>query len=38
MTDYADQAPPRREYQEATEAADGTKSIGEAIGYLTRDM
>jgi Putative Actinobacterial Holin-X, holin superfamily III len=38
MTDYADQAPPRREYQDATEAADGTKSIGEAIGDVTRDM
>jgi Putative Actinobacterial Holin-X, holin superfamily III len=37
MTDYADQAPPRREYQDATEAA-GTKSIGEAIGDVTRDM
>ena len=38
MTDYADQAPPRREYQDATEAADGTKSIGEALGDVTRDM
>jgi Putative Actinobacterial Holin-X, holin superfamily III len=38
MTDYADPAPPRREYQDATEAADGTKSIGEALGDVTRDM
>ena len=38
MTDYADQAPPRREYQDTTEAAAGNKSIGEAIGDVTRDM
>ena len=38
MTDYADQAPPRRQYQDATEATGGTKSIGEALGDVTRDM
>ena len=38
MTDYADQAPPRREYQDTTEAPAGNKSIGEAIGDVTRDM
>jgi Putative Actinobacterial Holin-X, holin superfamily III len=38
MTDYADQAPPRRQYQDETEAAGGNKSIGEAIGDVTRDM
>ena len=38
MTDYADQAPPRREYQDTTEASAGNKSIGEAIGDVTRDM
>ena len=38
MTDYADQAPPRREYPDETEAPSGNKSIGEAIGDVTRDM
>ena len=38
MTDYADQAPPRRQYPDETEAAGGNKSIGEAIGDVTRDM
>ena len=38
MTDYADQAPPRRQYQDPTEAAAGNKSIGEAVGDVTRDM
>jgi uncharacterized membrane protein len=38
MTDYADQAPPRREYQNPTEAEAGNKSIGEAVGDVTRDM
>ena len=38
MTDYAGQAPPRREYQDTTEAPAGNKSIGEAIGDVTRDM
>jgi hypothetical protein len=38
MTDYADQAPPRRQYQDETEATGGNKSIGEAIGDVTRDM
>jgi hypothetical protein len=38
MTDYADQAPPRRQYQDETESTGGNKSIGEAIGDVTRDM
>ncbi len=38
MTDYADQAPPRRQYQDETESTAGNKSIGEAIGDVTRDM
>jgi uncharacterized membrane protein YqjE len=38
MTEYADQAPPRRQYQEPTESAGGNKSVGEAIGDVTRDM
>ena len=38
MTDYADQAPPRRQYPDETEATGGNKSIGEAIGDVTRDM
>ena len=38
MTDYADQAPPRRQYPEPTEPAGGNKSIGEAVGDVTRDM
>src|SRR5436190_9494031 len=37
MTDYTDQAPPRREFQEAPETA-GTKSIGEALGDVTADL
>jgi hypothetical protein len=37
MTDYADQAPPRRDYADMPEAA-GNKSIGEAISDVTRDM
>jgi uncharacterized membrane protein YoaK (UPF0700 family) len=38
MTDYADQAPPRRQYQDETESTGGIKSIGEAVGDVTRDM
>lgn len=38
MTDYADQAPPRRGYNEMPETAGGDKSIGEAIGDVTRDL
>jgi hypothetical protein len=37
MTDYTNQAPPRREYQDAPDTA-GTKSIGEALGDVTRDL
>jgi uncharacterized membrane protein len=36
MTDYTNQAPPRREFQDAPDA--GTKSIGEALGDITRDL
>jgi hypothetical protein len=38
MTDYADQAPPRRSYSDIPETPAGTKSIGEAIGDVTRDL
>ena len=38
MTDYAGQAPARREYRDVTEAEAGTKSIGEALGDVTRDL
>jgi putative superfamily III holin-X len=37
MTDYADQAPARREYLDTPEGAGG-KSIGEAFGEVTRDL
>jgi len=37
MTDYADQAPTRREYQDEPETA-GTKSVGEALADVTRDL
>jgi len=36
MTDYAGQAPPRRQYEDVPET--GGKSIGEAIGEVTRDL
>ena len=36
MTDYANQAPPRREFQDASDA--GTKGIGEALSDVTRDL
>ena len=38
MTDYADQAPPRRQYDDMPETAGEDKSIGEAIGDVTRDL
>jgi hypothetical protein len=38
MTDYADQAPPRRQYQDETESTGVNKSIGEAVGAVTRDL
>jgi hypothetical protein len=38
MTDYAGQAPPRREYEDVSDATAGTKSIGEALGDVTRDL
>jgi hypothetical protein len=38
MTDYAGQAPPQRQYREAQEPDAGTKSIGEALGDVTRDL
>ena len=37
MTDYADPAPPRRDSSDIPDAAEN-KSIGEAIGDVTRDM
>src|SRR5215218_4903847 len=37
MTDYADPAPPRRDSSDMPDAAEN-KSIGEAIGEVTRDM
>ena len=38
MTDYAGQAPPRRGYRDTPEIDAGTKSIGEALGDVTRDL
>jgi hypothetical protein len=38
MTDYTDQAPPRRQYGDVAETTGGDKSIGEAIGDVTRDL
>jgi hypothetical protein len=38
MTDYAGQAPPQREYRDVPEPDAGTKSIGEALGDVTRDL
>jgi hypothetical protein len=37
MTDYAESAPPRRPYEDIPETSGG-KSIGEAIGDVTRDI
>ena len=36
MTDYTNQAPPRREFEDASDA--GTKGIGEALSDVTRDL
>jgi hypothetical protein len=38
MTDYAGQAPPQREYRDVGDPNAGTKSIGEALGDVTRDL
>lgn len=39
MTDYAGQAPPRRQYRDVGEPDAGTtKGIGEALGDVTRDL
>jgi len=38
MTDYAGQAPPQRQYGDMGEADAGTKSIGDALGDVTRDL
>jgi hypothetical protein len=38
MTDYAGQAAPQREYRDVPEPDAGTKSIGEALGDVTRDL
>ena len=38
MTDYAGQAPPRRPYEDMPETTGGDKSIGEALGDVTRDL
>jgi len=38
MTDYAGQAPPQRQYRDTPEADAGTKSIGDALGDVTRDL
>jgi Putative Actinobacterial Holin-X, holin superfamily III len=37
MTDYAESAPPSRQYEDIPETSGG-KSIGEAIGDVTRDI
>jgi len=36
MTDYTNQAPPRREFEDASDAE--TKGIGEALSDVTRDL
>jgi len=38
MTDYAGQAPPRREYEGVSEPTAGTKNIGDALADVTRDL
>jgi Putative Actinobacterial Holin-X, holin superfamily III len=38
MTDYPGQAPPRRPYDDMPDTTGGDKSIGEAIGDVTRDL
>jgi hypothetical protein len=36
--DYAGQAPPQRQYRDVPDTDAGTKSIGEALGDVTRDL
>jgi hypothetical protein len=38
MTDYAGQAPPQRQHRDVGDPSAGTKSIGEALGDVTRDL
>src|SRR5215217_5596375 len=38
MTDYAGQAPPQPQYRDVGEENAGTKSIGDALGDVTRDL
>ena len=38
MTDYAGQAPARRQYDDMPDTTGGDKSIGEALGDVTRDL
>jgi hypothetical protein len=38
MTDYAGQAPPQRQYRDVPEPDAETKSIGDALGDVTRDL
>ena len=38
MTDYTDQAPSRRQYDDMSETTGADKSVGEAIGDVTRDL
>jgi hypothetical protein len=38
MTDYTGQAAPQREYRDVGDPNAGTKSIGEALGDVTRDL
>ncbi len=38
MTDYTGQAPPRREFLDAPDGPGGTRSIGEALSEVTRDL
>jgi putative superfamily III holin-X len=38
MTDYAGQASPQRQYRDIPEADAGTKSIGDALADVTRDL
>jgi uncharacterized membrane protein YoaK (UPF0700 family) len=38
MTDYAGQAPPQPQYRDVPQTDAGTKSIGDALGDVTRDL
>ena len=38
MTDFAEQALPRHQYPDSPETTAGNKSMGEAIGDVTRDL